>query len=179
MTVPPSGPTEPGAPSPQQGRRGARRWLLIFGSVAALVLIGAVTVYVATTGADEPDAAGQIVPPSPAASSVPPTARTAPPTQLFPTATASAEQEFSCRQVFQIFADMLVVEASYVETRREAADKIRHLAQQYPEQRAELETLADELDAAAQMVEDDPGAESAAVDREDAAALAFYGSGVC
>ncbi|HEY8475110.1 MAG TPA: hypothetical protein VIL37_21160, partial [Natronosporangium sp.] len=132
MTVHPPASIEPGAPSPHHGRRGFRRWLLIFGSVAVIVLIGAVTVYAATTntGTDEADAAGQLVPPSPSASSVPPPARTAPPTQLSPADEPTlSELDVLCRDVLLILSNTMANADNYVETRRAGADRIRDLVE--------------------------------------------------
>ena len=187
MTVRPPASIEPGAPSPHHGRRGIRRWLLIFGSVAVLVVIGAVTVYAATTGTDEPEAAGQLVPPSPSASSVPPTARTAPPTHLTPLTPVEqptlSELDILCRDVLIILNDVMTTGGGedYVETRRAGADRIRALAEDYPAQQEALEAFADELDAAAQLVEDDPSprTEQVAFDREEAAGYAFFDAVGC
>ena len=153
--------------------------------MAVLVLIGAVTVYAATTGTDEPDAAGQLVPPSTSASSVPPPARTAPPTHLTPLTPVEqatpSELDLLCREVLIIFSDTVVTVDDYAETRRAGADRIRNLVEHYPAYREALDTLADELDAAAQMYEDDPSprTEQMAFDREEAAGYAFFDAVGC
>jgi hypothetical protein len=167
---------DPASPSPNQDRRRVRRRWLIGGSIAvALVLIGSAAVYAGTTIADDREPESPMRQPGQAISSAEPA-----PTPSRPSPTPQGESAFNvCVEAQMILLDMIGVDVDYVETRRTAADRIRALAAPTSMLQAQLDELADELDAAAQMVEDDPTAEAEAIDREDAASLALIDSGEC
>jgi hypothetical protein len=170
MTVSPS-------PLPNQDRQRLRRWWLIGGSIAvALLLIGAAAAVYAGTrpandrGSEAAPVEPSTVPPSPSPTTSPPD----------PVPTEEPVTGWTlCMEVQTILQDMIDVDTDYVETRRTAADRLRELETPTPSHRALLDDFADELDAAAQMVEDDPTAELDAFDREAAASSAFINSGGC
>lgn len=171
MTVNPTPAATPASGSASQDRRRFRRLIGVLIGVA-LVLIGAAVVYAGVGSAGESGPEAEPVPPG----TVPTSIGLVPD---FPLPTAQPAGGFGCLQVLGILNGMIGADAGYVASRRDAADQLRQLEPATPAQQAALDALASELDAAAQLVEDDPSAEPEALEREGAASDAFAETGVC
>jgi hypothetical protein len=171
MTQSPSAWSSPDSVSPEPGRRLSRRWWLAGGLAVVLLMIGVVTVYAVTRDvADRGSVADE-----PVEASAPPSI----PAGLLPTdRPVNPGREF-CRAVQGILNQVIGIDIDYAENRRSIADQLRELDAPTPRHQAARDELADEFDAAAQMVEDDPAAESEALDRDRAAQFGFLDAGGC
>ena len=142
----------------------------------ALVLIGAAAVYAGTTigGGDRSDRDEFVQPDGGLPSPRPSTSR-----GLSPTEPADRGLAF-CLQVQAILSDEFVdLDVDFVESRRAAAGRLRELAAPTSTHRAARDELADELEALAETVEEDPAAEAEASERGDEAVFAFIDGGGC
>lgn len=172
-----SASSDPERPPTNQGRTQSRRWWLIGGLAVALLLVGAAAAYAGTRFAEDPEssAAEPPVADPPSASPVTPPSFLEPP----PTEPPPAQGGDFCWDVINILSDRVGVDLDYVENTRDIADRLRQLDAPTPTHQAALDDLVAELEAAADMVEDDPSAEGAASDRDDEAAFAFVDAGGC
>jgi hypothetical protein len=177
MTLNPSSSPGSDYPPPNQDRQRFRRWWVVGGLVVALLLVGAAAAYAGTVLANRGESAAEdLAAPSATLSSAPPSL----PPGMLPTERPTDLGWAFCRDVNFILSDEFVeLDVDYVKSRRAAADRLRELEAPTLTHQAALDELADQLDAAAQMVEDDPAAEGGAIEREDAAYVAFVNAGGC
>jgi hypothetical protein len=177
MTVNSFSSPDPGSPSPNQDRRRNRRRWLIGGTVAlALAIVGAAAVYAGTMLADDDRSADAAAEPGAEPRSAPPLIPPDPPSPG-----PSTDQGWAfCMEVQSILSDEFVdLDVDFVESRRAAADRLRHLVAPSSTHRVALDELADELIELAEIVEEDPAAEAEASERSDEAVFEFIDDGGC
>jgi hypothetical protein len=171
MTRGTPGSSSPDGVSAHPGWRPSRRWWLAGGLAVVLLMIGVVTVYAMTRNVADRGAVAD----EPAEASAPPSI----PAGLLPTDRPVNPGRAFCRAVQDILNQVIGVDLDYAENRRSIAGQLRELDAPTPRHQAARDELADEFDAAAQMVEDDPAAELEALDRDRAAQFGFLDAGGC
>jgi hypothetical protein len=147
---------------------------LVGGLTVALLLVGVAVVYAGTRSTEDREAG----PTEPAGVDQPSALPPIPP-GLPPTEQAVDLGWALCMEIQVAFDDTVGVDLDYAEALGNLGNRLRALEAPTAGQQALLDELVDEVDAAAQMVEDDPTVEYEANRRADGAHLAFIDAGGC
>jgi hypothetical protein len=167
------------------------RWWAIGGLVLAVLLLGtaaygATRIVADRAGGDQRWAGpvGTADPGGGAAATTPPATTSPVPAGIPPVTPAAPQGDAAwdlCMDIYGILGDMVGAFGAeeFVESRRTAADRIRDLRAPTPSHQAALDDFTADLDALAQMVEDDPSTEQQGVDGTWEAYNEFVLSGGC